>query len=40
LRIGPEETIAAVQSSGLTFKRRIDVPPYHYAVVFSCEPGA
>jgi predicted methyltransferase len=40
LRIGPEETIAAVQSSGLTFKARIEVPPHHYAVMFSRGPGA
>jgi ubiquinone/menaquinone biosynthesis C-methylase UbiE len=40
LRIRPEETIAAVQSSGLTFKAQIEVPPYHYAVVFKREPGS
>src|SRR5437588_5634856 len=34
LRITPEETIAAVQSSGLAFLRQIEVPPYHYAAVF------
>lgn len=37
LRIRPEETIAAVQSSGLTFKGQIEVPPYHYAVTFKRE---
>jgi hypothetical protein len=30
----PEETIAAVQSSGLAFQRQIEVPPYHYAAMF------
>ena len=34
LRITPEETIAAVQSSGLALLRQIEVPPYHYAAVF------
>jgi predicted methyltransferase len=34
MRMRPEETIAAMQSSGLTFMRQIEVPPYHYAVVF------
>lgn len=38
LRIRPEETIAAMQSSGLTFMRQIEVPPYHYAVVFKRRP--
>ncbi|MPZ37186.1 MAG: methyltransferase domain-containing protein [Rhizobiales bacterium] len=40
LRIRPEETIAAVQSSGLIFKGQIEVPPFHYAVVFKREPGS
>ena len=34
LRITPEETIAAVQSSRFIFLRQIEVPPYHYAAVF------
>jgi SAM-dependent methyltransferase len=34
LRMTPEETIAAVQSSGLAFQRQIEVPPYHYAAMF------
>ena len=34
LRITPEETIAAVQPSGLAYLRQIEVPPYHYAAVF------
>jgi SAM-dependent methyltransferase len=38
LRIRPEETIAAVQSSGLTFHGQFEVPPYHYAVVFKRGP--
>lgn len=34
LRVTAEETIAAVQSSGLVLRRQIEIPPYHYAVVF------
>jgi len=34
LRLSPEETIAAVESGGLTWVTTVDVPPYHYAAVF------
>jgi ubiquinone/menaquinone biosynthesis C-methylase UbiE len=34
LRMSPEQTIDAAKSSGLKFNRLIDVPPYHYGVVF------
>jgi SAM-dependent methyltransferase len=34
LRVTAEETIAAVQSSGLVLRRHVEIPPYHYAVVF------
>lgn len=40
LRMAPEETVAAVRPSGLILKGRIEIPPYHYAVVFSRGPGA
>ena len=34
LRLSPRQTIEAVESSGLTLAHQIDVPPYHYGVVF------
>jgi len=34
LRLSPKDTVAAVQSSGLTFYCEIELPPYHYAAVF------
>jgi ubiquinone/menaquinone biosynthesis C-methylase UbiE len=34
LRLSPEQTIHAVQTSGMTLVEIIDVPPYHYAVLF------
>ena len=34
LRLSPEQTIASVTPSGLRFVRQIEVPPYHYAVIF------
>jgi len=34
LRLSPEDTIAAVQPSGLALVRAIEVPPYHYAAIF------
>jgi ubiquinone/menaquinone biosynthesis C-methylase UbiE len=38
LRLRPDETTAAVESSGLTLKEQVEVPPYHYAVVFKRGP--
>ena len=38
LRMTPEETIAAVQQSALVLRRQIEIPPYHYAVVFERGP--
>jgi SAM-dependent methyltransferase len=35
MRIEPSETAAAVNSSGLTLARVVELPPYHYGVVFS-----
>jgi ubiquinone/menaquinone biosynthesis C-methylase UbiE len=34
LRISPADTIAAVEPSGLRFVRQVEIPPYHYAVIF------
>jgi SAM-dependent methyltransferase len=34
LRVSPEQTIASVTASGLQLARQIEVPPYHYAVIF------
>src|SRR6266545_3676194 len=33
-RMSPDETVAAVQSSGLARSRVVELPPYHYAAVF------
>ncbi len=38
LRLSPEQTIEAVESSGLKLARLIDVPPYHYGAVFERAP--
>ena len=35
LRLSPEQTIAAVAASGMSLIELIEVPPYHYAVVFA-----
>jgi len=35
LRLSPEETIRSVEAGGMRFASRIDIPPYHYAVVFA-----
>jgi SAM-dependent methyltransferase len=34
LRMSPEETIESVEAGGLKFRKKIDIPPYHYGVVF------
>lgn len=34
LRLSPEQTIAAVESSGLKLAELVEVPPYHYGAVF------
>lgn len=34
LRLSPEQTVEAVEASGLKLARKIEIPPYHYAVVF------
>ena len=35
LRMTPEQTIMAVEQSSLTFRRQIEVSPYHYAAILS-----
>ncbi|MBN8935064.1 MAG: class I SAM-dependent methyltransferase [Rhizobiales bacterium] len=34
LRMTPEQTVASVEPSGLKFRKRVDVSPYHYGAVF------
>ena len=34
LRVSPDQTIAAVEGAGLTLVHRVEVPPYHYGIVF------
>ena len=39
LRLSPQQTIAAVEAGGLTLAGLVEVPPYHYGVVFEKEKG-
>jgi ubiquinone/menaquinone biosynthesis C-methylase UbiE len=34
LRMSPEETIKSVEAGGLKFTKVVEIPPYHYGVVF------
>lgn len=34
MRLSPAQTIEAVETGGLRFVQQVEVPPYHYAVVF------
>jgi protein-L-isoaspartate O-methyltransferase len=34
LRVSPEETIKSVEYRGLKFAKIVEVPPYHYGIVF------
>jgi len=34
LRMSPQQTIEAVEAGGLKFAQLVEVPPYHYGVVF------
>ena len=34
LRLSPEQTIASVEPGGLGLVRQVEIPPYHYAVIF------
>jgi protein-L-isoaspartate O-methyltransferase len=35
LRMSPEETIKSVEGGGLKFKKIVEIPPYHYGVIFT-----
>jgi SAM-dependent methyltransferase len=35
LRLSPQQTIDAVESSGLRLARLVELPPYHYAAMFA-----
>jgi ubiquinone/menaquinone biosynthesis C-methylase UbiE len=35
LRLSPKQTVEAVEAGGLMFDRIVELPPYHYGVVFS-----
>jgi ubiquinone/menaquinone biosynthesis C-methylase UbiE len=35
LRMTPEETINSVETDGLKFIKVVEIPPYHYGVVFN-----
>lgn len=39
LRLSPKQTVEAVEASGLKLARMVEVPPYHYAVVFEQPPA-
>jgi SAM-dependent methyltransferase len=34
LRMSPEETIKSVEAGGLRFSEMVEIPPYHYGVIF------
>ena len=36
LRMAPEDTIKSVEGGGLKFSKMVELPPYHYGVVFKC----
>jgi ubiquinone/menaquinone biosynthesis C-methylase UbiE len=38
LRMSPQQTIKAVEPSGLKFTELVELPPYHYAVVLERSP--
>jgi SAM-dependent methyltransferase len=38
LRLSPQQTIDAVEASGLRLARLVELPPYHYAAVFESPP--
>jgi SAM-dependent methyltransferase len=38
LRLSPDQTIAAVEAAGLKLDRLVELPPYHYGVVFERPP--
>jgi hypothetical protein len=34
LRMSPGQTMESVEAGGLTFAELVELPPYHYAVIF------
>jgi SAM-dependent methyltransferase len=38
LRISPKQTAESVEAGGLKFLRQIEVPPYHYGIIFQRSP--
>ncbi len=38
LRLSPEQTVESVEAGGLKLVTRMEIPPYHYAVVFESTP--
>ncbi len=32
--MSPEQTIKSAEAAGLIFVKRVELPPYHYAVTF------
>ena len=38
MRLSPEQTIAAVEAGGLKLDRLVELPPYHYGVIFERRP--
>ena len=34
LRMSPEQSISSIESGGLVFAELVELPPYHYAVIF------
>jgi ubiquinone/menaquinone biosynthesis C-methylase UbiE len=34
LRLSPDQTIASVEAGGLRFAQQLEIPPYHYGVIF------
>ena len=39
LRLSAEQTIAAVEAGGLKLAQLVEIPPYHYGVVFKLPPA-
>ena len=39
MRMSPEKTIKSVEAGGLKLTQLVEVPPYHYGVVFERAPS-
>jgi len=39
LRLSPDQTIASVETGGLKLDRLVELPPYHYGVIFERRPS-